>query len=115
MLCKRGNCKNRCYVKCRNFQYGDIEIEEMKNKISQGAILLDVRSKQEYQEGHIQGAINIPDFEIEDRVLYEIPKKNQLIVIYCQYGGRSRNVYNIMKKLGYTNIHNLYGGLEMMH
>lgn len=87
-------------------------LDELKNKLSQGAILIDVRSNQEYNEGHLQGAINIPDFEIENRVQREIPKKNQQIVLYCQYGGRSRKSYNTMKKMGYTNIYNLYGGLE---
>ena len=104
-------CRRRC---CRSLQNGDITIEELKSKVSQGAILLDVRSKQEYQEGHLQGAINIPDFELINRVQKEIPKKNQLIRTYCQYGGRSRNAYMLMKKLGYTNVYNLYGGLDMM-
>ena len=99
---------------CRNFQNGDITIEELKNKVSQGAILIDVRSNQEYREGHLQGAINIPDFEIVTRIQREVPKKNQLIVVYCQYGGRSRSAMMIMNKLGYNNVYNLYGGLDML-
>ncbi len=104
-------CRRRC---CRNLQNGDITIEELKGKILQGAILIDVRSNQEYREGHLNGAINIPDFEIANRVQREIPKKNQLIVLYCQYGGRSRNAMKIMTKMGYTNVYNLYGGLDML-
>ena len=104
-------CRRRC---CRNLQNGDITLEELKDKLSQGAILIDVRSNQEYREGHLQGAINIPDYEIEKKVEREVPKKNQLIVIYCQYGGRSRSSMLIMKKMGYTNIYNLYGGLNML-
>lgn len=109
-------CKRRCYKRmcCRGIQNGNITIEELNNKIAQGAILLDVRSNQEYNEGHLQGAINIPDYELRNRVQREIPKKNQLIVIYCQYGGRSRNAYNMMKNMGYTNICNLSGGLDMI-
>lgn len=103
--------RRRC---CRNFQNDDITIEELKNKLSQGAILVDVRSNQEYREGHLQGAINIPDFEITNRVQKEVPKKNQLIVLYCQYGGRSKDVSMRMKKMGYTNIYNLYGGLNIL-
>ena len=110
MFSKRRCCK-MCY---RSLQNGDITIEELNNKIAQGAILLDVRSNQEYKEGHLQGAINIPDYELRNRVQKEIPKKNQLIVIYCQYGGRSRNAYNMMKRIGYTNIYNLLGGLDMI-
>ena len=104
-------CRRRC---CRNLQNGDIRVEELRNKLAQGAILLDVRSKQEYMEGHLKGAINIPDYEIDKRVQDEIPKKNQQIIIYCQYGERSRNVYNKMKNMNYTNIYNLSGGLEML-
>ena len=106
MLCRKKNY--RCW------QNGDITIEELKEKVSQGAMLLDVRSRQEYNEGHLQGAVNVPDFELINRIQKEIPKKNQLIMIYCQYGGRSRNAYMIMKRLGYTNIYNLYGGLDMI-
>ena len=104
-------CKRRCY---RTFQENDIEIEELKEKVKQGAILLDVRSRQEYQEGHISGAINIPEYEIDRRVEQEIQNKNLPIIIYCQYGSRSRNVYDKMKRKGYTNIYNLKGGLEML-
>ena len=104
-------CRRRCY---RNLQNRDITIQELKNKISQGAILIDVRSNQEYREGHLQGAINIPDFEVVKTIQREIPKKNQLIVLYCQYGGRSKKTMEIMKKMGYTNIYNLYGGLDML-
>lgn len=103
------HCRRRCY---RTIQVGDINFEELKNKINQGALLIDVRSKQEYQEGHLPGAINIPEYEIVKRVQREIPRKNQLIVVYCQYGGRSRNVYTIMRRMGYSNIYNLYGGLD---
>lgn len=104
-------CRRRC---CRNLQNGDLTKEEMQDKILQGAIILDVRSRQEYQEGHLQGAINIPEFEIQSKIQKAIPKKNQLIIVYCQYGGRSRNACRIMKQLGYNNVYNLYGGLDMM-
>ena len=104
-------CRKRCY---RNFREGDITKEELKYKILQGAIIIDVRSNQEYREGNINGAINIPEFEIKNKILKEIPKKNQLIVLYCQYGARSRNAMQIMNKMGYTNLYNLYGGLDRL-
>ena len=104
-------CRKRC---CRGLQIRDITVEELKNKVIQGAILLDVRSHQEYQEGHLRGAINIPEYEINSRIEREIPKKNQLIVIYCQYGARSINVYKKMEKMGYNNMYNLQGGLDML-
>lgn len=105
------NCRKKHY---RILLDGEIGASELKNKINRGAILIDVRSKQEYKEGHLIGAINIPEYEIDKRIEKEIAKKNQLIVLYCQYGGRSRNVYIKMKRKGYTNVYNLNGGLEML-
>ena len=99
---------------CRNIQNEDITINDLKIKVSQGAVLVDVRSAQEYREGHLQGAINIPDFEINNRIQREIPKKNQLIILYCQYGERSKSAMRIMKNMGYTNVYNLFGGLDML-
>ena len=104
-------CGRRC---CRTLQNGDITIEELKNKVAQGAILIDVRSNQEYREGHLQGAINIPEFEIKNKIEREVPKKNQLTVLYCQYSGRSRIAMTVMKNMGYTNVYNLYGGLDII-
>lgn len=104
-------CRRKC---CRSFQKGDLTIEELKSKLLQGAILIDVRSNQEYREGHLQGAINIPDFEITKKIQKEVTKKNQLIVLYCQYGGRSRNAMLMMNNMGYTNVYNLYGGLDIL-
>ena len=101
----------RCY---RNMQNWDITAEEFRIKIMQGAVIIDVRSRQEFREGHLEGAINIPEFEARNRITKEILNKNQLILIYCQYGGRSRNVCRLMRKIGYNNVYNLYGGLEML-
>lgn len=99
---------------CRSSQNSEIFIEELVNKVKQGAILLDVRSRQEYMEGHFEGAINIPEYELKNRIEREIPNKKQLIVIYCQYGGRSKKAWVLMNRLGYTNIYNLRGGLNMI-
>lgn len=110
MFCRR--CyKNRGY--CRNNYQNEISFEQLKNLVSKGAILIDVRSPQEFNEGHLPGAINIPEYEIR-KVKNEMPKLNQQIVVYCQYGGRSREAYNMLKKIGYTNVYSLKGGLEMI-
>ena len=103
--------RRRCYR--NNFRQGQITIDEMKNKIKQGAIIIDVRSKQEYNEGHLPEALNIPEYEIR-KVKNKMPKLNQQIVVYCQYGGRSREAYNMLRKMGYTNVYSLKGGLEMI-
>lgn len=103
-----------CRRCCRGLQKWDITSNELNTKIQQGAIVLDVRSPQEYREEHIPGSINIPEYEIRERVFKEIPKLNQLIVTYCEYGGRSRNVCYELRRMGYSNVFNLYGGLNEM-
>ena len=95
-------------------QIKKISFEQLKDMISKGAILIDVRSPQQYNEGHLPNAINIPEYEIEKRINREVPKLNQQIILYCQYGGRSRKVKKVMEDMGYTNVFNLYGGLEML-
>ena len=74
-------------------------------------IILDVRTEEEYKEGHIEGAILIPHTEIIDRAAEELPVKNAVIMIYCQKGIRSMNVANKLVMMGYTNIYD-FGGIE---
>lgn len=75
-------------------------------------ILLDVRSEQEYKEGHLLGALNIPLGHIENKVNYIIPNKYQKIIVYCQMGGRSKKAINKLLKKGYTKLYQLDGGLD---
>lgn len=79
---------------------------------SSNAILVDVRSKQEYQEYHIDGAICIPHYEIQNRIKKEIPNKNALIILYCQSGIRSEKAMRILLMLGYENVYHIKNGLE---
>ena len=65
----------RCY---RNMQNWDITAEEFRIKIMQGAVIIDVRSRQEYREGHLEGAINIPEFEARNRITKEILNKKSM-------------------------------------
>lgn len=73
-------------------------------------ILLDVRTDEEYNEGHIDGAILIPDYEITARAEDELPKKDATILIYCRSGRRSANVANELIELGYMNVYD-FGGI----
>lgn len=75
-------------------------------------ILLDVRSIQEYNEGHLNGAILIPLYELEKTVTNIIPDKKKKIIVYCKSGIRSMKAIEILIKKGYTNLYNLYGGLD---
>ena len=96
----------------RQIQEGDIFFNELKEKVNKGAILLDVRSPQEYEEGHLDGAILIPDYECKSRI-NEIEKyKNSTVIVYCRSGSRSRKVYKFLKENNFKDVYNLYGGLE---
>ena len=75
-----------------------------------GYIILDARDQHEYDEGHIPGAILIPYDEIADRAEKEFPDKNQLILVYCRSGRRSKIAAEELVKLGYTNIKE-FGGI----
>ena len=80
-------------------------------KKNSNIILLDVRSVQEYNEYHLDGSINIPKHELISKV-EDILEKNNIIIIYCQSGIRSKKACKILKGLGYNNLYNLIGGLD---
>ena len=67
-------------------------------------IILDVRTYAEYNEGHIPNAICVPNETIGNNEIKELPDKDQLILIYCRSGNRSKQATEKLKKLGYTNL-----------
>lgn len=81
-----------------------VEAKDMLRKTSR-AILIDVRSIQEYKEYHLDGAICIPSFELQDKISEIIANKDQIIIVYCQSGTRSKKAANILRKMGYTNVY----------
>ena len=92
--------------------YVNITAEEAKQIMDseEGYIILDVRTQEEYDQGHIPGAILIPNTEIEARAEKELPDKDQLILVYCRSGNRSKKAAEILVELGYTNIKE-FGGI----
>ena len=75
-----------------------------------GYIIIDARTQEEYDEGHIPGAILIPEYEIADRAEKELPDKDQLILVYCRSGRRSKIAAEELVKLGYANVKE-FGGI----
>ena len=75
-----------------------------------GYIIIDARTQEEYDEGHIPSAILIPEYEIADRAEKELPDKDQLILVYCRSGRRSKIAAEELVKLGYTNVKE-FGGI----
>ena len=77
----------------------------------EGYVILDVRTVEEFQEKHIPGAINVPNEEIGTDSIEELPDKEQLILVYCRSGNRSKEASAKLTKLGYTNIVE-FGGIN---
>lgn len=75
------------------------------------AILLDVRSPEEYASGYLQGARNIPHDQIEAEIAAVAPDKSAQIILYCRSGRRAKTALETMRAMGYANVSN-YGGLE---
>ena len=73
-------------------------------------IIIDARTDEEFAEGHIENAILIPEYEIKDRAEKELPDKEQLILVYCRSGRRSKIASEELVKLGYTNVKE-FGGI----
>ena len=73
-------------------------------------IIIDARTYDEYKEGHIAGAVLIPEYEIADRAEEELTNKDQLILVYCRSGRRSKIASAELVKLGYTNVKE-FGGI----
>ena len=71
-----------------------------------GAILLDVRNQDEYDEGHIDGSTLIPVAELEGR-LQELPDKDAVIIVYCRSGRRSAAAFRLLSSSGYTNLYDM--------
>lgn len=86
--------------------YKRISMDEAKTLMEkeEGYILLDVRTKGEYESGYIPGAINIPLSDIDEKIISSLPDKSQMILVYCRSGNRSREASDKLSKLGYTNI-----------
>lgn len=73
-------------------------------------IIIDARTGSEFAEGHIEGAILIPEYEIAERAEKELPNKDALILVYCRSGRRSKIASEELVKLGYTNVKE-FGGI----
>ena len=92
--------------------YVNITAEEAKKIMDtqEGYVILDVREQDEFDEKHIPGAILIPYTEITEKAEGKLPDKDQLILVYCRSGRRSKIAAEALVELGYTNIKE-FGGI----
>ena len=94
--------------------YLNITAEEAKEIMDseEGYVILDVRTQEEFDQGHIPGAILIPDTQIEARAEGVLTDKDQMILVYCRSGRRSKLAAESLVELGYTNIKEFGGILD---
>ena len=92
--------------------YEQITAEQAKNIMDteRDYVIIDARTEEEFAEGHIENAMLIPEYEISERAEKELPDKEQLILVYCRSGRRSKIASEELVKLGYTNVKE-FGGI----
>ena len=102
-----------CGAQSEESTYRQINAEEAAALMEKESsyIILDVRTAEEYSEKHIPGAVNIPNETIGTEDIPELPDKEQLILVYCRSGNRSKQASEKLVKQGYTNIVE-FGGIN---
>ena len=99
------------FMNRRQDGYETIAPEEVKGMMKEEAefVLLDVRTPEEYREGHIKGSVLLPLNNLEEEVETEVPDQDTKIVVYCRTGRRSQTATNELLKMRYTNLYDLGG------
>ncbi len=97
----------------RKASYNHISQEEAKKMmaVDDGHVIVDVRRADEYAEKHIPGAILIPNESIGTEMPAELPDLNQIILVHCRSGNRSKQASQKLANIGYTNVYE-FGGIE---
>ena len=90
------------------FKQPDVNRGVKEFQRTSGAVLLDVRTPEEYRSGHIPGSKNIP-LQTIDKVESVAENKDTALYVYCQSGARSRQAAGMLKQMGYTNVNNIGG------
>ena len=97
----------------RSIDGSEISYKKLKNLLKENQVfLIDVRSSREFEEGHLNGAINIPVYNIEKEIQKQVTNKQSMIILYCSTGHRSIEAKEILDRLGYVNVYNLKDGID---
>jgi len=89
----------------------EINTKEAKMCIDGGAIILDVRTKEEFEEGHMEGSMNIDFHNASFKEQVEKLDKSRSYVVYCASGGRSMKAAQMMLDMGFEDVHSMSGGI----
>ena len=111
--CSNNNTNNTENLESKKNSYTQISMEEAVKMMEEESdyIILDVRRPDEFAEKHIPNAINVPNETIGKDEIPELPNKEQMILVYCRSGNRSKQASEKLVKLGYTNIYE-FGGIN---
>ena len=101
-----------CAAKAENAVYRQISMEDAMDVMAERTdyLILDVRTQEEFASGHIPGAIVISHEKIKEQAESQLPDKDQLILVYCRSGRRSKLAAQDLVDLGYTNVKE-FGGI----
>lgn len=114
VLCLLAACGSKPSNENGGEGFMSITAEEAKEMMESETdyVILDVRTQEEYEEGHIPGSVLIPDYEIKDRAQEELKDKEQMIFVYCRSGRRSKNAAEELAGMGYKKIREFGGILD---
>ena len=85
----------------------DLSVEKVRKMKKDGAIVIDLRSEDEYKSSHLKTAINIPLNDINNKISGFVPDKNKIVLLHCRSGNRSQMGKSILKRMEYKNVYNL--------
>ncbi len=88
----------------------EVTVAGTREKVEQGAVLVDVREDNEWEKGHAAGAIHLGRGVIERDIVSTVPEKNTEIILYCGGGYRSALAAENLQKMGYSNVWSMIGG-----
>jgi len=94
--------------------YENVMVQDVKEMTDRGEkiLILDVRTEAEFAQGHLNNAVNIPDYEIEERYKELNVSKDKPIIVVCAAGVRSKSAAEKLSKLGFTKVYNMLGGMN---
>jgi phage shock protein E len=90
----------------------EIQPQELQSIRRTGAVVIDVRERDEFADAHIEGATNVPQSELAQEITRMVPEKQDRIVVYCNGGNRGALAADLLQDLGYTHVRSLAGGFK---
>ena len=105
LLCACGNKENEEKKEVANVK--KITCADVNALVSEGAIIIDVRTSDEYNEDHIEGAINIDSSQIKYAIKGKVTDFETKVIVYCRSGNRSAESAKILTELGYKNVYDM--------